>query len=238
MKFILNKYRAKYNIFDNIDTEEKAYWLGFLWCDGYVCRRDRKNNGTYTYEIKLSLSEVDIDHLVKFKSFLELENDIKLYNNSKSAFKTKSKEARIMVYNKHMGEILYNKYGIIPNREEIAKTIEYIPKELLRHFIRGIIDAEGSINYYECIDQGRLTKKKALSITTNISILNFINKHLYDMNISCSIINKYNHRHKERDSYCRTLLYSGNIQVPKILKYIYENSNIYLDRKYEKYLIA
>lgn len=33
------KYRVNVNFFENIDTEEKAYWLGFLYADGYNCEK-------------------------------------------------------------------------------------------------------------------------------------------------------------------------------------------------------
>ena len=39
---IVNKQnRTKFNesIFDNIDSEEKAYWLGFIYADGYISSR-------------------------------------------------------------------------------------------------------------------------------------------------------------------------------------------------------
>lgn len=227
-------YSANYNIFDNIDTEEKAYWLGFLWADGYICIRDRRNNGTYSYEIKLSLSECDIGHLEKFKQFLNLNNTIKIYENH-SNFISSNNEARVMIYNKHMGEILCNKYGIIPNRNDIHKTLKHIPENLHKHFIRGILDADGSITFYQCLDQGCLRNKKCISITTNISVLDFINNYLYNNNISCSIINIYGQRHKNGDKDCRSITYTGNIQVPRVLTYLYKDSKIYLDRKYEKY---
>ena len=41
--------------FDTIDTEEKAYWLGFMYADGYI---SSKNN-----QIGLSLAVKDIEHL-------------------------------------------------------------------------------------------------------------------------------------------------------------------------------
>lgn len=51
------------NIFSLIDTEEKAYWLGFLYADGYI--RKGENN-----HISIVLQQRDINHLVKFKKFL------------------------------------------------------------------------------------------------------------------------------------------------------------------------
>ena len=37
----LKKYTANYNFFEKIDTEEKAYWLGFIAADGHVSRGDQ-----------------------------------------------------------------------------------------------------------------------------------------------------------------------------------------------------
>ena len=54
------------HIFDNIDTEEKAYWLGFLYADGYVSE--------FNSTIELSLEEKDLQHLERFRSFLGLES--------------------------------------------------------------------------------------------------------------------------------------------------------------------
>ena len=35
------KYTANYDIFEDIDSPEKAYWLGFLAADGCVYKRDK-----------------------------------------------------------------------------------------------------------------------------------------------------------------------------------------------------
>ena len=51
-------YSFNNNFFDTIDTEEKAYWIGFIWCDGYVAKRIR-NGRLAEYQIKISLSVFD-----------------------------------------------------------------------------------------------------------------------------------------------------------------------------------
>ena len=57
-----NLVKFNENVFDSVDTEEKAYWLGFIFADGYISSRD--------YSFELSLSSVDTEHLVKFNKFM------------------------------------------------------------------------------------------------------------------------------------------------------------------------
>lgn len=84
--FKINKHKSTYfineNIFEKIDTEEKAYWLGFIYADGYV------STNTYAFGIELSIK--DIDHLIKFKKFLSWDGEIKISKthqfNSKSIY--------------------------------------------------------------------------------------------------------------------------------------------------------
>ncbi len=54
------------DIFNEIDTEEKAYWLGFLYADG--CVMDN-------HIFKLTLSDQDEDHLIKFCKFIGYEKE-------------------------------------------------------------------------------------------------------------------------------------------------------------------
>ena len=60
---IENKRASKsFNIhyFDSIDTEEKAYWLGFLFADGAITQYN------HSYDIELSLKIDDKEHVEKF----------------------------------------------------------------------------------------------------------------------------------------------------------------------------
>lgn len=55
-------YTCDYNYFDKIDSEEKAYWLGFIFADGYISVNENSNSGCVGIDLCLS----DIDHLKKF----------------------------------------------------------------------------------------------------------------------------------------------------------------------------
>ena len=75
MQYINLKFNKNY--FDKIDTTDKAYWIGFIWCDGYLNYRNR--NGTESYDFKLSLIEKDINHLNIFKWYLDSNHIIRKY---------------------------------------------------------------------------------------------------------------------------------------------------------------
>nr|DAG90196.1 MAG TPA: endonuclease [Crassvirales sp.] len=50
------------DFFSVIDTEEKAYWLGFLYADGFISASGNT--------VGLSISLKDIDHLKKYNNAL------------------------------------------------------------------------------------------------------------------------------------------------------------------------
>ena len=60
---VSRKYNFDENFFDKIDTEEKAYWLGFIYADGAIFKRT----------LSIRLSTKDIHHLEKFKKILNTD---------------------------------------------------------------------------------------------------------------------------------------------------------------------
>lgn len=89
-------------IFDKIDNEEKAYWLGFLYADGSVGSTDNR--------VELGLAEKDYNHLVKFKNFIGLDNNI--------SYRPQTKSYRYSFKNKIFKEILI-KQGCVPKKSLI-----------------------------------------------------------------------------------------------------------------------
>ena len=65
-----NRLRLNENVFDVIDTEEKAYWLGFMYADG--------NISSEGHRLEMNLGIKDVDHMEKFRKFLNLETEIKI----------------------------------------------------------------------------------------------------------------------------------------------------------------
>lgn len=227
------RYSFNKNFFDTINTEDKAYWLGFIWCDGYICRSNRK--GYDTYDFKLDLAIQDKKHIEKFKNSLNSEHPIKIYK-SKSYF-NKEKDtvvARIYIANRYFAKTLYDKYILIPDRHDTEKLIKNIPESLIRHFIRGVLEADGSISDYYAQEK-RLkikTRKMAIRFYTYENLLIFIREHFIEKGLSKSH-QQFRKRHEDRDGYACELSYTGNKQVRKILNYLYEDATVFLDRKKE-----
>ena len=57
------KYLHNEDFFENIDTEEKAYWLGFMFADGWIADYSNRLGQDH---FGISVSEKDESHLKKF----------------------------------------------------------------------------------------------------------------------------------------------------------------------------
>ena len=121
------------NIFDIIDTEEKAYFLGLMFADGNVAL-DKKRSPMISISLKVS----DIKILQDFREILNMHSNLR-YD------KRKNKDCAILSFRSaHMAETL-SKYGIIPNKTYKTKHLPQISSEFFHHFLRGLVDGDGSI---------------------------------------------------------------------------------------------
>ena len=118
------------NIFHEIDSEEKAYWLGMLYSDGSV----NKTNG----QVTLGLNEKDLLHLEKLKKFLQCNNKI--------SYSKKTKSYRLTFCCANITKDL-KKLGCYPNKSLTLSfpSNDQVPEHLKRHFMRGYIDGDGCL---------------------------------------------------------------------------------------------
>ena len=118
------------DIFHEIDSEEKAYWLGMLYSDGTV----NAING----QVSLRLNEQDLSHIKKLKNFLQCNNKIS-YSKKNKAYGLSFCCADITKDLKNL--------GCYPNK---SLTLSFpsnaqVPEELKKHFMRGYIDGDGCL---------------------------------------------------------------------------------------------
>lgn len=151
-KFFKNNliYRFNEDCFENIDTEEKAYWLGFLWADGNISK----------HAIFLELQGSDVDHLIKFRNFLG--------NNYQEFDKTKGNCIRLRANSKKIIEDLIKLgFGLKDDRVVIPE----LSPELLNHFIRGYFDGDGHIRVKD-------NRFEGCDISGRIMFIDNLNKHV------------------------------------------------------------
>lgn len=143
-----NKLKFNENVFDEINTEEKAYWLGFMYADGYIDSSPLDPDKKSTYKVELSLSEYDIEHLYKFNKFMQHEdNNVKV-----GKVKAKDKEyyrCRWGIANKHLWSSL-NNLGCTPRKSltlQFPNISIFSNDNLIVPFIRGYFDGDGCLTY-------------------------------------------------------------------------------------------
>ncbi len=209
----IRKYDLDQTAFDTI-TEESAYWIGFLYADGSV----GKGNGSY--RISVSLKESDKEHLEKLCDFFKTPKQ-----RVKHVPSTKSYQLVISSY------ILWKRLqdlGFNNKKSWNAKPPEELKNN--RHFWRGVIDGDGSLNSSLRKDQSTVRRRLDICGTPD-TVIDFI--------IFCEENTDHNFSHIKIGDITNTFSTYKIGQKDKLLavsRLLYKDSNIYLERKYQKYL--
>ncbi len=204
-----NKKGIDSKYFDLINTENKAYWLGFLIADGSI-----------SDDNKVELSSKDLEHIEKFKSDIKAEQKIStkyVLLNGKTFI-----SYRISFSDQNLG-LMLKKLECVP-RKSLNCKMPNLDKQLMRHFVRGYFDGNGSI----CL--GLTRNKTQISFSSGCKgfldkISEFLNKQL---SLSPGLYTRTCQTSYEVRPY-------NNKNKTKLLDYMYKDSNIYLDRKYKLY---
>lgn len=223
----ISKYNYNKNFFEIIDTEEKAYWLGFIYADGYV------NKSEYGGELGIELQYSDNNHLKKFNKSIDGNVEVNdRYRNGGFNY-NKDKQFHMCNIRLYCTKIVddLSKYGIVNNKTYIKQHMStLIPNNLIQHFIRGFFDGDGSISITK---QGRNFIQFDITNANNI-ILEDIRQYLYqNYNITSYISCEENRKYSTVPIY--KLCFKGLYNAYNFGQYIYNNANIYLDRKYLLY---
>lgn len=200
--------------FDIIDTEDKAYFLGLLFADGCVL-----DGGSRKKRLSISLQEPDRDILEAMIRYTNYSGTIDVKSRLRKAHH--KRECVLFYSSDHMCESLM-RLGCTPRKSFTLEFPTGVPESLIRHFIRGLFDGDGSIHGSK--SGGLNYEAMSFDIYGTRSICNGVKQTFTDsIGVSGSRILK-------RGSIFAFLV-GGNKNIRKIYEYLYKDATIFMERK-------
>lgn len=227
------EYSINDNYFQTVDTEERAYILGFLYADG--CNHFNRNR------FGISLQEKDRYILEEFKKQMDATYLVKKCSsrkNYKDKWNIQSKQQMysFICTSQKICEDL-SKLGCVPRKTTILKfpTEDQVPPHLIRHFIRGYFDGDGSITTY--LNQGKYFKC-CMGFTSTLPFLIKL-KEVLAKNCNVNLIIqkdvRFYSKNNETQSSAFNSKITGRLQGIKLKEYLYNDCSIFLTRKKDKF---
>lgn len=205
-----NQYGRKYkyddNFFEVINTEEKAYWLGFIMADGYTLHRKKQKR------LRIALSRKDECHLHKFIKSIKSNVSVKYDGVNPYVDINCTKMCNDLA-----------SHGVIPNKSN-HEIIPILSEHLHRHFIRGLFDGDGSwvLMKYTNSEVMKFTLLSSFNALSNIKTIMEAHDIIFP---KVSIFERKGiwclQCHKRED-------------VLKIIEFMYNDATLFLDRKYRQ----
>ena len=209
-------YNHDEDFFEIIDTEEKAYWLGFMFADGYIVNQQNRYGQD---QFGISLAKTDLYILYKFKESIKATNPILIYPRKNNYGQPL---CRIVMTSQKTVNDLIDK-GCKKQKSHILEPPKNVPDILIRHFIRGFFDGDGSITKTYSKTYNKYIF--GINITSTQKICEWL-QYLFDFG---SIVKE---KRTEKTYY---FSFGGNNQLEYFYHYLYDNATIWMDRKYNKF---
>lgn len=220
--------RVRQNFFEKIETEMQAYLLGFYAADGNI------NEKRKTFRIHLQKSDSELVYLYKDM----ISPDARLFTMKER--NVKGRNGQLVTAHESIGvdinssklctDLVNLGFGYKKTYDELH--LPNIDTSLIRHFIRGYFDGDGSICYYYCKPDPKWHKNERVRGQVSIcgktkTILEEIQKFLKTNNIESSIC------FANRDK--MWILTVPKSQLKKLYNLFYDDSYFYLSRKFNKF---
>ena len=215
---IKNDFNIHY--FDTIDTEHKAYWLGFIMADGCIsktsCTCTRPNR------LQINISYKDIDLLYKFCDDIKMDkNNIVIYEPN-GTYST-NLMCKLYLNSVDLCDTLAI-HGITQNKTTNENIPGTIPNNLLAHFIRGFFDGDG------CYISSN-NKIVSIEFCGSEKILTEIQDVFIKNNLIKNDDKRSLRREKRNNKKLFYLKYNKRYIKDNITNYMYNQATIFLERK-------
>lgn len=225
-----NIHKGKYSFDKNFFYEQNpnlAYFLGWVSSDGWI--QEKSNN------IGIEIQQSDKKVLEDISKAMKYTRPLRLFDRERRG---QGKFCRFVIENAEIKKLLVEKYEITPQKttKNFCFNFQNLDKKFWKDYIRGYFDGDGSIKKGNSlsfqIDSASL--KMILALQQAIREL--------DDSISLSVGEREPHTEEENQNLeikhllpiYRLYCYGENAK--KIFDLIYQDAEIYLERKHDKYL--
>lgn len=205
----VQKYNFTEDYFETIDTEDKAYFLGFILADG--CVRSIKSQ-----KMTLKLKKDDFSIIETFINFINYQGLPYYFDDYVQITLSGSKIIDDL-----------NNLGITENKTMIVKY-PIIPENLNRHFMRGVFDGDGCISIHH--DKRDNSDRGQVNICSGS--INFINTYVDNL-VNYTNVKRNNIRCPRGTYY--VIDWGGLTDVENIYNFFYKNATVFLERKKETF---
>jgi hypothetical protein len=209
-------YTFNESYFNTVDTEEKAYFLGLLASDGYV-----SDKGTIAIGLSGKRDRVILE---RFKRAVGFEGPI---TSKQPSYPGSQRHYTVSLNSKQMAADLA-RHGIIPRKSLVYEFNDQLPEHLIRHYVRGVFDGDGSVSY----------RKDGSFMLGLIGSRRFIvNLHAY-MAIRIGLKPHIEYCKLPRSLEIAQLKTGGNYVSLIWLDWMYRDAKVFLPRKEAKYQLC
>lgn len=206
------KYAIDHHFFDAIDTDEKAYWLGFITADGCIVSKGG---------LSINLAAEDASHLEKLSASLSSDYPVRLAPDRKSRDGIARWHADSMPTVSALSAL--TALGVTPRKSATAAPWDG-PTHLMPHYWRGLVDGDGGMARF-----GRRSNPKSQWMVYLTGSRACVEAFAQWASTICG--SRAQPRLNGTSKTCWIWTVGGNRMTPLVVRELYDDCTISLDRK-------